>query len=67
MWVITCVSAGLVGLMIVGLAISHGLMICTNYTTLDSIKKKMAGSFPFMECRPLYHADENVRIIDNLR
>ena len=34
LWGITCVSAGLVGLMIVGLMFSHGLMVCTNFTTL---------------------------------
>ena len=46
LWGITCFSAGVVGMMIVGLTVSHGLMICTNFTTLDGIKKKMAGPLP---------------------
>jgi hypothetical protein len=48
LWAITCFSAGVVGLMIVGLAISHSLMICTNGTTLDSMKKKAMSPLPFI-------------------
>ena len=60
LWAITCFSAGVVGLMIVGLAISHSLMICTNSTTLDSMKKKAMSALPFIECRPHYHKDDMV-------
>lgn len=63
LWGITCFSAGVVGLMIVGLAISHSLMVSTNYTTLDSIKKKMNGPLPVCECRPLYHSNEHVYLL----
>lgn len=67
LWGLTCFSAGVVGLMIVGLTFSHGMMICTNFTTLDGIKKKMAGPLPVCECRPPYHADEHVIFPYNLR
>lgn len=48
LWAITCLSAGVVGIMIFGLTISHGMMICTNFTTLDSMKQKVMPPFPFV-------------------
>jgi hypothetical protein len=47
LWAITCVSAAVVGMMIIALAISHTLMILTNYTTLDSLKTKRMCPIPF--------------------
>jgi hypothetical protein len=46
LWIITCMSAFFVGMMIVGLFISHSMMVMTNYTTLDSMKKKKMCPIP---------------------
>jgi hypothetical protein len=51
LWGITCFSAGFVGMMIVGLAVGHTMMITTNFTTLDSIKSKRTCPLPFFEFR----------------
>jgi len=67
LWGITCFSAGVVGLMIVGLSISHGMMICSNFTTLDSMKKKTMPPLPFIECRPNFHSDNMVHFHGYLR
>ena len=48
LWMITCISAAVVGLMIIGLTISHTFMILTNYTTLDSMKQKRMCPLPFI-------------------
>ena len=47
LWALTCLSAGVVGMMIVGLTFSHGMMICTNFTTLDSMKQRRMPPIPF--------------------
>jgi len=60
LWAITCVSAGLVGLMIVSLCVGHTLMVSTNFTTLDNLKKKMMCPMPFLECRRPYFQASNV-------
>jgi hypothetical protein len=54
LWGITCLSAGLVGLMIVALFISHSCFIATNFTTLEGMKTKKNCAFPFLECRTQY-------------
>lgn len=51
LWGITCFSAGFVGMMIIGLAVGHTMMIMTNFTTLDSIKSKRTCPIPFLEFR----------------
>jgi len=61
LWIITCFSAGLVGLMIVGLCITHTFMVITNFTTLDSIKFKKMCEIPFCEMRKQYFTQPNVR------
>lgn len=48
LWFVTACSAGVVGMMIVGLGIGHTLMIATNYTTLDSIKTKKPCPIPLV-------------------
>jgi hypothetical protein len=55
LWAITCFSAAVVGVMIVGLTISHTFMILTNYTTLDSMKQRRMCAFPFIEYRRSYY------------
>jgi len=45
------VSAGIVGMMIVGLAFGHTFMITTNFTTLDGMKTKRSCPIPFLEFR----------------
>jgi len=55
----TCFSAGCVGIMIVGLSIGHSFMICSNFSTLDSIKSKRACPIPFCEFRE-YQKDPNI-------
>jgi hypothetical protein len=48
LWVVTCISAGIVGIMIVTLWLGHTLMIATNFTTLDSLKKKTMCPIPLL-------------------
>ena len=48
LWFITCFSAGFVGLMILTLSIGHTFMIATNFTTLDSLKRKQVCPWPFI-------------------
>lgn len=48
LWAITCVSAGLVGMMIVSLWVGHSWMVATNFTTLDNLKQKMMCPLPFL-------------------
>jgi len=47
LWIITCFSAFVVGIMIVALLISHTIMILTNHTTLMTMKLKRMCPFPF--------------------
>lgn len=63
LWAITCISAGLVGLMIVMLWVGHTAMIMTNFTTLDSIKTKKTCPIPFLEVRKSYYLTDNVHLI----
>ena len=51
LWGITCVSASLVGLMILMLFAGHIFMVVTNYTTLDSVKRRQVCPIPFCEFR----------------
>ena len=51
LWGVTCLSASLIGLMIVALWFSHTVMILTNFTTLDSMKKRRCFPIPFFEFR----------------
>ena len=46
LWGITCFSAGVVGIMIVSLAVGHIIMMSTNFTTLDSMKTRKACPYP---------------------
>ncbi len=48
LWLITCISAAVVGIMIIGLTISHTMMILTNFTTLDGMKQKIMCHLPFV-------------------
>ena len=54
LWFITCVSATIIGLMIVLLAISHTFYILTNHTTLMAMKAKRLCPCPFCEGRDIF-------------
>lgn len=47
LWIITCFSALIVGMMILALLVSHTMMILTNHTTLMSMKNKSMCPLPF--------------------
>lgn len=63
LWAITCISAGIVGMMIVTLWAGHTVMIATNFTTLDSLKKKAVCPLPLFECRSFYYQTSNVCVL----
>lgn len=63
LWIITCFSALVVGIMIIGLLISHTMMILTNHTTLMSMKLKRMCPVPFCEFRDMILENEYVIII----
>jgi palmitoyltransferase len=48
LWVFTGLSAFFVGLMIVALAITHTLMVLTNFRTLDGMKTGKMCPLPFL-------------------
>lgn len=48
LWALTCLSAGVVGMMIMGLTVSHTFMIMTNCTTLDTMKTKRMCALPII-------------------
>lgn len=60
LWAITCISAGMVGLMIVALCFGHTLFVSTNFTTLESMKARRPFYFPFIEFRRSYFSPEAV-------
>jgi hypothetical protein len=62
LWFISCLSAAALGFMVVQLIASQLMMICTNATTLDSMKKKAMAPIPFIEWRPFHHKDSMVLI-----
>lgn len=62
LWVITCISAGVVGAMIIMLWVGHSLMVATNFTTLDNLKEKRMCPIPFIEFRSRYHTPNAVYI-----
>lgn len=51
LWLLTCFSAGIVGLMIIALCIGHSFMVTVNFSTLDSMKTKESCALPFLEFR----------------
>ena len=48
LWGITCISAGLVGIMIVALCVGHSFFVATNFTTLEGMKTKKTCFYPFL-------------------
>jgi hypothetical protein len=57
LWFVTCISALVVGVMIVILLISHSMMVVTNHTTLMTIKQSKACPLPFCEFRHSFLED----------
>lgn len=64
LWAITCISAFIVGIMIIMLSIGHILMINTNHTSLDSIKTKSGFPLPYCEFRKDYLTEQAINPYD---